>query len=280
VGVRPPAELQEAEEVEEVADLPQGTADLSEGFDEGPRQWKRPRPKERRRRKKNTEGLDKVNIGLLLHYLRLVLIFLALIAWGLLSPVVAMFGPSEHGGPAVLLGLLLFLASLMVAFLAPLLGIVGSVLCVFVPSEAKARGFIITSLVLDVTAVPISIVVQFVVMVGVQSGAGIIGGAMPAFVMGLASWALFMIFLRQVATYVDEQAGADESSLILIQGLFLLFFSPVVFFLGLMLAAVLPCIGALIFLGIVVYAIYLYLMFLKRQLDLIGTLRQVIYSRY
>jgi hypothetical protein len=94
------------------------------------------------------------------------------------------------------------------------------------------------------------------------------------------AWLLFMIFLRRLSFYVDEEKLAEEASEIMVRGIIILFLSPFIIFTVVGVAAVGRLLGLILAIIILLFSIYYFFLFLRRQLDLIGSLRQVIASRY
>jgi hypothetical protein len=104
-------------------------------------------------------------------------------------------------------------------FVAPLLGLTGSVFCCWVPVKSRARHFIVASLILD--AIPFVLGILGMVLGSLRSGtAGSQSAGMAlqlgATLSGLAAFILLMLFMRAVARYRDDDGTADESVQLLI----------------------------------------------------------------
>jgi hypothetical protein len=271
------------DEVDEVVD-----AELVPG-DRPRKKRRRPRAGEERAPRVNTRGLEQVNLGLGFHYARIVIVL-----FGLLAMIAIMFALGAMGARAAeaakagrtpnLAGLgvavvLALIVSIAVNFVAPALGLVGSILCAFAPPQSEAKGFILASLVLDLLALPLAIVLQFVRFIPAFQGVAALG-AIPSFFMGFIAWALFMLFLKQLCSYLGEQTMAEEATAILGQGILILVVAPITVFLLLILIRALACCGLIPAGLLLFYGLYYIFLFLRRQLDLIGSLRQVIQSRF
>jgi hypothetical protein len=138
----------------------------------------------------------------------------------------------------------------------------------WVPEASKAKGLILASVVLDVAAIPIGLVVQ---MRGLPS--------LLVAPMGLASWVLFMLFLRRLASYLKQGPVAEEALGLLWRGILLVVLPPVVLVLVSLVLRFLPCLSIIaIPVGLIAWLV-LAIKFLFRLLALISTLRQVILSR-
>jgi hypothetical protein len=166
-----------------------------------------PRRMRKRGREQLPAGLGKVQLGLGFHYARLVLTLLAvLVMLGLLC-----YGVTVRPRPDDLGLVIVGLAAVGIAQLAAGLGLVGSVLCLWVGRGSRAWWFIFASLLLDGLTLPLVIYLQI--------------AALPpliAWVVEFVSWLLFMLFLRQLALDVDRPDEADEVMALIIRGVALL----------------------------------------------------------
>jgi hypothetical protein len=225
-------------------------------------------------------------VGLTIHYARIALMllcFVVLVISMVVLPLVAALEISRAarsgegpGAGLVLATIPLLLVNIAMNFLAPLLGLSGSILCLWVPSQSGAKGFIIASLTLDLVALPVGLLLRLLSLFPEGQLLAVLG-VVPAFLMGFIAWALFMVFLQKLSSYFHEETLAEEAQALLIRGIVILVLAPVVFFILLGLA-LLPCIGFIFVLMVLGYSLYYFFLFLRRQLDLIGSLRQVIAS--
>jgi hypothetical protein len=174
------------------------------------------RPRKRKRHAPLPAGLATVRVGLGLHYARLVLTLLTFLAlMGLVCYAAMTRAQVQDRGVAV--GAL---ATIAVGLLAALLGVVGSILCLWVGRASRARGFILASLVLDALTVAVAAWAR--------------AAALPdllAWVPAFASWILFMLFLRRLALYLDRPGEADECMALITRGVALLVAVPLLLFL-------------------------------------------------
>ena len=97
--------------------------------------------------------------------------------------------------------------------------------------------------------------------------------------MTFIAWCLFMVFLRQLCAHLGEETLANEAMAVMFRGILILALTPVAPVVGMVLIRALMCMGASIFLVAVLFGLYGLFLFLRRQLDLIGSIRQVIASR-
>jgi hypothetical protein len=265
-----------------------------DNYDDEPITKRRTRRNRRGRHERvDTKGLDKVNLGLGCHYARMVLVLFSA-AGMILGMIGAFFGAASalgqagagntegaggNAGLAIAL-ILLVIVGVTIRFIVPLLGLVGSILCMWVPARSGAKGLIIASLVLDVISIPLSILLNLLSVLPGSVAVAAALGTIPAFVLAFVAWALFMLFLRQLCNYLDEVPMGDEAMAILMRGILIMFVTPIVLFALFILIGIVPCLGAFPAGFIFFYSLYYFFVFLRRQLDLIGSLRQVIYSKF
>jgi hypothetical protein len=156
---------------------------------------------------------------------------------------------------------------LIVSELRGVVGIIGSAFCAAVPPKSGARGLIITSLVLDCLTLPLPIVTPFLDLL---AGALL---SMLASLFGLVAWMLFMLYLRNLAYYLDAEQFGDEAMRLILKGLLMLFGMPI----GIIIAgiiAILTCMrGFGAFLFAVVAMGIIGINYLFEVLELIGRIR-------
>jgi hypothetical protein len=150
----------------------------------------------KRRRRARRAGLGKVRLGVLLHAIRINLVLLGGLLLGVLTYVV-------HVPGLVWVWVILAVG---LAVLTAALGILGSVLCLWVPRESEARGLIIGSLVLDLVQTAVAVGSRLAVFAGVPPFASRTGTQFLVF----GAWVLFMLFLRRLAAYLQEAALARQ----------------------------------------------------------------------
>jgi hypothetical protein len=218
-------------------------------------------------KRKKRERLRNVRAGLSIHYAKYICsitgkVFL-LTGW-LLSPIAPGFLAFTWLG---------FLCGVLAA---PILGIIGSSFCAFVPPKSGGRPLIIASLSLE------SASLLFGLLCGIFAlGAGDFFGA-AAFVFlvlgiltGLAGFILYMLFLRMLALYLREDGSADEaislmilSLIVEVGGLIVLMTSAMLFFrlTGPQVARVFVIVEQVIWIVIIIQVLF-------RILELIGRLR-------
>jgi len=190
---------------------------------------------ERRQKKKQ---LKLVDVGLLLHYIKLwmyvvgmilgmvaLIMFLiagartaGMVAEGAGRPVEA----QDPGGGIVLLGfglfvIFVFLLNLVVSMIAPLVGVVGSFLACFIPRKSQARGTIIMSLTFDLVAI-VAWLLGLLAIVNVfgfedpdkQQRMVDLMRLLSAFCQ-VAAWLTFLTYLRGLGAYLGEPGVGNEA---------------------------------------------------------------------
>jgi hypothetical protein len=281
-----------------------------------------PRPRKKKKKKGLTrQQLSLTNLGLAFHYARLLvyligmatviaayLLVLTLGAGMAASRAARSEGPGTAG--AGLLGLVMALAliaDIAMVFVAPILGITGSILCCWVPHRTGARPLIMTSLGLDGGALLLPIIGLLVAgTAALRFDPGASAAALVFFLLSplcaLAGFILFMLFCRRLAGYLGEHGAADEAIAIIIN-LVVLIVSIIVlvvavFILALLAvggpsrvgagplrepgtgAQVMGCFIGLLFLaGFITWLVFV-IKWLFRTLNLIGSLRQHLRTRY
>jgi hypothetical protein len=206
-----------------------------------------------------------VDWGLGFHYARLP-VFLLSVLVGLLIAVLKDFLDPEW---VARIGLILVVGILL---LSPVLGLVGSVLCLKFPREANVRPLLLGSLGFDVAAILLGLLVL--------GGSFTPGGSVIVQIVGgaaeLVAWMLFMVFLDQAARFLNQEVASAEALRLLKSGIVLTVVWGLVFAAVLALAASLGSPVYLVALPLALYLLVMTLLFLFQQLALISTVRQVI----
>jgi hypothetical protein len=215
-----------------------------------------------------TTGLGPVRMGLALHAVRVFLLIVTIFV-GLVLAVLAlqvrvsaqnpppppppkMSGDDASDVPAeappaapdvapFVAAVILSLIVIAFTVAQSVLGIVGSILCLWVPRNAKSRGWIIASLAFDVAAFLGTCAVLWSAWQGIASldlgAAAVIAPAAVAVIdiplrvaclPGLAAWILFMLFLRNLGYYLDRRDEAAQAVGIIAHGLIALFAFPLI----------------------------------------------------
>jgi hypothetical protein len=249
--------------------------EVIEDFEEVRPRPSRARERERKRTKKKArlrrQGLNLVNLGLGFHFARFVVFqFCLLLYVGIV--VTAIPNPSMASVLAIFFNIGFFLV-------APLLGITGSILCLWVPGDSNARVFIIISLALD-GVIPFF----WIILIAAALAAGT-GGALAVVLLGflafIGAWVMFMIFLKFLAEYLDQVHLGNESVRLIIKGIIILVTTMVVQAILFAMAFNMP----LLLVGLIALALFIgwvvvMVNFITELLNLIGSIRQVIASRW
>ena len=128
---------------------------------------------------------------------------------------------SEEAPPSFVLAVAAAGALLLISVTV---GLIGSALCLFVPSESEGRGPLALSLIIDLAGGALAIVAEVFNW-----------DLLLSWTAGLCSWTLFILFLARLAAYVDRPSEAREARAILRFGLGLVVVSALM--VGLMLLA-------------------------------------------
>jgi hypothetical protein len=176
-------------------------------------------------------SLAQVSLGLGFYYARAVVFLLtAVLFLGL--PLYGMSTRLDPRQPDAVV-LVASLAILVLGAVWLVLGIAGAVLCAFVPRDAGARWLILASLVLDLVAIPVG------VLLGVWGG---VERLLWAQVIGMAillvGWLLFMHYLRQLAGYLGLSGSVHDAGGIIVWGLAVVVAVPLLLVLLFLMAAV------------------------------------------
>jgi len=230
--------------------------------------------------RRRSEGFNWVRLGLGFHYMRIILFMVGLLFMNglfLIMPYVAASG-STNG--TVFVAFLTILVVAFLFFIVPIVGIIGSALCFWTPSEARALWLVVTSLVLDLVTTPLYFGANFVVgMMETPKPIFVLTAQFAPIVTSVTAWVFFMLYLKQLCEYLDERPAAKEAMEVMTYKVCLIGAFFLGMFFAILASGVFLCIGALMFLGVMGYGFYFTLKLLVRELNLVGSLRQVLYSR-
>jgi hypothetical protein len=247
---------------------------------------------ERRIRKKGMKNRERwalTRLGLGFHYAR-ILCFLIVITTTtfllVLYPIL-----SREGEPVV--AVIGCLANVALA-LTPVLGLVGSLLCLWLPKKTGvARNLISVSFGLDAGALG-GLVIGFLVTVaasgvnvgGLGGGTGALSAALLLILLGIlamfAAWILFMLFLRSLAWYLDDSASGDEAMHLMIWTISLSLVPPLIIWtLAFSIARTTrsPVAAGIVAYGCMLIWLVVYAKVLFKILELLATIRQKLPGR-
>lgn len=301
VTAQPPRKARQPPPVSE-----QPLDELPEVSDEAPPDDEEYRPR-KPKKMKNAQRMARANLGLGFHYFR-VLCFLVAILLNLVGNIVARFafagamasaGAGDMGtaqGAAGFAGVVILITGCgfgLFMLVTPILGFVGSLLCLWVPQKTRGKALIMVSFGLDSGAIGALALSFFVSMAaGASAAAGNFGGATGGFGLAfilvllsllliLAAWILFMLFLRALARYLDDESTADEVMRILIMTIVIGVAGPILmFFVAFLLVRVSVGLAGFVMLGMAVAWLIALIKFLLSVLNLIATIRAQIARRY
>jgi hypothetical protein len=262
----------------------------------------RPRP----RKMKNRARMQRANLGLGFHYGK-VLCFLLFFLILLIMDLVIRFAASgaqvsvASGNRAAAAGFVSFLLAIMgilfvlmmiISLVTPVLGFVGSLLCLWVPQKTGTKPLIIASFSLDCASSGLMLLSGIMLL---SAGLGSVSGGSPfalvtagaggilfllSPLMAFAAYVLFMLFLRKLAYYLDDDSTGDEAISVMILTI-AVGLGGVITFVVLAIALANTGIGGRIVLSLLSLAWMIAMIkILFRTLALIATLRAKLNSRY
>jgi hypothetical protein len=218
----------------------------------------------------DTGRLDLADWGLACHYLRLVLLLLCILGFLCLLIIPAFFELILPDSLVLLMALLTW----GMIFATPVLGLVGSLLCLGIPRAARACRYIAVAVVFDL----LPLVLGYFVATDYFSEPEVLLASIAAPAAQFVAWTFFMVFLRELARYLNRDIEAEEALRLLKMWILLITFAALVTGITFRVADLIGYFLVLV-IPLALYFFYLLLKFLLDQLGLIGTLRQVIRSR-
>ncbi|MCI0332205.1 MAG: hypothetical protein L0228_03140 [Planctomycetes bacterium] len=154
-------------------------------------------------------GWRRVRTGLALLYYCIVTIFIAAIVMGIgMAVSAAIAGPG--GGDLPVGAIIILVIGGLVIFGAAIGSLIGQVLCISVPESSDARGFIIGAIVCMVANVVLS-------MAGGAADSEALSGM--GSLVSLVGNVLFILFIRQSATYLNDHRLAASALKFLLFGI-------------------------------------------------------------
>jgi hypothetical protein len=145
------------------------------------------------------QHVKAVGLGLQLHYWKYLCF-----AFGILLAMTGAILTALHDMVAILVLFLAYAAGIA----APILGVIGSTQCNGPIIPPQARALILTSLGLDITSLVLSVLGTIALLLSPAAGLILLA---VAILVNLASFSLFMLFLRKLAAYLGDNATADHT---------------------------------------------------------------------
>jgi hypothetical protein len=252
------------------------------------REAARSRRKARRRRR----ALDRVQTGISLVLVKILLQIAGILVTFALSQVLAskargwaktvakksVAGDAEVTGAVappsgvVAVARALFVARVLTELMPAVLGIIATGLCLAVPTAAGVRGYLVASIAFDVGYL-IGIVLR---LLGVLDGAPAAVVGLSLNLLTLAAWVLFLLAMKGVANYLDESGMARDAEATLTLGVLVwlgLIFGPLI---GVLVIQGIGCLGIPVVLGIIVAWIVYGIRFLFRYIAFLSDMRDVV----
>jgi hypothetical protein len=237
-------------------------------------------PLTRRQRKMAT-----VRLGILFHILKL-WTYLGAMLFGFITLPLVLFASVVFGS---WVGTILSQITFNLAMtLAPIFGIIGSIMCAFVPPRSEARGTIIVSIIFDLIA-PVFGVLQLIMVLaywglGDERVERLIDYMFFArMACTLVAWWLFQLYLRKVSFYMHESLLASESLNLIVHFLIGMVIGPTLLALMFAILVFFPLIPILLivmFFATLGWSIYFNITFPIRQFRLLFLMRNRIYVKY
>jgi hypothetical protein len=225
-----------------------------------------------------------VRLGILFHILKL-WTYLGAMLFGFITLPLVLFAALFFGG---IVGTILSQITFNLAMtVAPVLGIVGSIMCAFVPPKSEARGTIIASVIFDVLA-PLFGLLQLIMIVaywgtGDERVERLVSYMLYArLACTLVAWWMFQLYLRQLAFFMSESLLASESLNVIVHFLIAVIIGPTLVIVTLVMATVLimPMITLVLFFATLGWVIYFIITFPIRQFRLMFVMRSAIYRKF
>jgi hypothetical protein len=292
---RRPSRDEDEDEAED-DDRPRRRRRRDEGEDEAedddrPRRRRRPEPEEEPDDEPDIEQpeltrkqrrLAMVRLGILFHIIKL-WTYLAAMIFGLISlPLVLFLAIVAGGWVGRLLNIVTFNLSMTIA---PILGIIGSIMCAWVPPRSEARGTIIVSMIFDLLA-PVFGLFQLVMFLAYYGTGDVRIDRLVDYMFyarlacTLVAWWLFQLYLRKVAFYINETLMASEALNVIVHFLIATIIGPTLVVVTFVVMLFGPCIAVIVFFVTLGYFIYFLVTFPIRQFRLLFQLRKKIYDKF
>jgi hypothetical protein len=170
--------------------------------------------------------------------------------------------------------------------IAPILGVVGSILCAFAPAKSETRGTIIVSVMFDALA-PVFGVLQVIMFLAYIGSGGddrvekLIGYMFYArLACTLVAWWLFQLYLRKLSFYIRESLLASEALNVIVHFLIATIVSPSLVILTFVTLIIFPGIFVIImFFATLGWFIYFTITFPIRQFRMLFLIRAKILTK-
>jgi hypothetical protein len=173
------------------------------------------------RRMNKATRMRLVRMGLALHYIKVIVLVL-----GVMTVVLPPAMSQIRGNAGPIAFLLATIVHEVLLVFAPILGGIGSLLCLWVPQKTGAKVLIICSFILDLLALLLQALAVLALVTGKLSMDSsddvdvlMTGGAALlnffGMLMGFAGWVLFMLFLRRLSYYFGDDSIGEEAGRII-----------------------------------------------------------------
>ncbi|HYV36519.1 MAG TPA: hypothetical protein VE988_12480 [Gemmataceae bacterium] len=229
------------------------------------------RPRKKKDAVPKHQRMFLTRIGLTFHYAK-ILCFLASMLTLTFAVFLAFFAVQAPSQGAAVVSRIFAMLYFILFAMAPVLGVAGSLLCAWVPRKTGGKELIIISFALDAAGLVIYGGCQMIsIAASMASGAKAAARTGPAAVMGnmaiagsigallmmLVAWILFLMFLKAIFRYYEDDNMIEETQSLLHFSVSVVVGTPFYFAIGIILAAVIGfkthlIVGGLIVVGLVV----------------------------
>lgn len=235
------------------------------------------------KREKSALGEAKVDQGLRLYQVKLVIDMVLVVLSFVLTMMAIHFRfrqarpgvPESTTGFTDALGFWLQVGIMGVVLIQTVVNFGATILCLWVPSEAGAKRFVIVSLVLDVLALAVGFLPAVIPMQ--PQGPGLLPPLLSPLGLGavvvlirMVSWVFWMLFLRELAGYIDARDWSYQAQALIIPGIAWVVVPTLLLVLFAMIGK------ALLFNGLIVAWAFGAFYVLNKILQLVGGLRELL----
>jgi hypothetical protein len=287
-----------AQRVDADEDLPTARRRHEDDYDDD---YDEPRRRSKPAKMKKATRMRLTRLGLTLHAAKILcyLVGILCIIVGLVVLVAAASTAASSGTAATgfgIAGIALMIIFMLLWVLAPVLGTIGSMLCMWVPKRTGAKYLIIISFALDAAGLLTYLACLFISLLmgafafqsatsgntsslAAMNAVGTLAniGAFVSALMVFAAFVLFMLFLRQMLLYFNESGNADECSRVMFfciaLGVFTPFYFAIAIGIAIGCAAIHPAISGALLLFFILFWIVGWVNLLMKILTLIGNVR-------
>jgi hypothetical protein len=258
---------------------------MDDDYDEEAEEEYRRKKKKIKKMKVKRQQFKLVNLGLMFYYFKVIIIIAAIFLTIFSAVGAGAMASQGAAGVAAFVGFVGVLVSIALLAISPMLGITGGILCCFAPPKSNTRPLILVSVSLDGMGLLIGIVATVALAFAQNEQSFVMknGIDLLTFVMGLGSFILFMLFLKKLALYLNDEGTASEAHDVMM-GYILGFLGPIICIVLFALVAAsllipLICAGGISMVIGFFYWVFYMIKLLIRYLNLLNGVRQLLINR-